>query len=92
MASCGCLSALNREERYAGLKAHFFKSSMLKKEPYQQRLFSSKAVLCTLATLSSPTVSGNGIFAKRPIRHLIIDEASQIDMTSEFMVCLFSFV
>lgn len=48
-------------------------------------------MLCTLATLSSPSLSGNGIFAKRPIRHLIIDEASQIDMTSEFMVRTFDF-
>jgi hypothetical protein len=30
-----------------------------------------------------------GAFIKVPLRHLIIDEASQVDMTSEFMVSPF---
>ncbi|KAG8735925.1 hypothetical protein FRC10_010005, partial [Ceratobasidium sp. 414] len=73
------------EQRYTNLKGRFFPTTLLKHEPYQKRLSESKVVLCTLATLSSPILDNKGIFIKRPLQHLIIDEASQIDMTSEFM-------
>ncbi|KAG8711659.1 hypothetical protein FRC08_015632, partial [Ceratobasidium sp. 394] len=73
------------EERYTNLKGRFFPTSKLGFEPYQKRLFKSKVILCTLATLSSPILDKKGVFIKRPLQHLIIDEASQIDMTSEFM-------
>ncbi|KAG9126659.1 hypothetical protein FRC07_002569 [Ceratobasidium sp. 392] len=73
------------EARYENLKDRFFPTPKLKSEHYQNRVFESKAVLCTLATLSSAILDDKGIFIKRPLKHLIIDEASQIDMTSEFM-------
>ncbi|QRV83825.1 ATP-dependent DNA helicase [Ceratobasidium sp. AG-Ba] len=47
--------------------------------------FRLKAVLCTLGTLSSGYLDKYGVFNKIPLQHLIVDEASQIDMTSEFM-------
>ncbi|KAF8598232.1 hypothetical protein BDV93DRAFT_340806 [Ceratobasidium sp. AG-I] len=73
------------EDRYTGLKENFFPSSQLWQPNRQRRVFASKAVLCTLATLSSPLLEAFSIFINRPLRHLVIDEASQIDMTSEFM-------
>ncbi|KAG8730302.1 hypothetical protein FRC10_002899, partial [Ceratobasidium sp. 414] len=72
-------------ERYTGLMGRFLPTNMLNFKSYQKRLFGSKVVLCTLATLSSPILDKKGVFIKRPLQHLIVDEASQIDMTSEFM-------
>ncbi|KAG9092429.1 hypothetical protein FRC06_000104 [Ceratobasidium sp. 370] len=73
------------EKRYSSLKGRFFPTNRLGSGPFQKRLFGSKVVLCTLATLSSPILDKYDVFIKRPLQHLIIDEASQIDMTSEFM-------
>jgi hypothetical protein len=42
-------------------------------------------VLCTLSTLSNPTLAGCGLFRHIPMRSLVIDEASQIDVY-HFMV------
>ena len=42
-------------------------------------------VLCTLATLSNPKLNDCGLFGVIPVRSLVIDEASQIDVL-EFMV------
>ena len=71
------------------LRGYFFPTPWLDKEDFQDRVQGAKAVLCTLATLSSPALEKNSIFLKRPLRRLVIDEASQIDMTSEFMVRFF---
>ncbi|KAG8785511.1 hypothetical protein FRC12_017489 [Ceratobasidium sp. 428] len=77
------------EERYQGLKQHFFPTPWLtdrKKAGHcRNRLYGAKAILCTLATLSSSILDICGAFVKRPLQHLIVDEASQLDMTSEFM-------
>jgi hypothetical protein len=42
-------------------------------------------VLCTLGMLSNPKLSDCGLFDIIPVRSLVIDEASQIDVF-EFMV------
>jgi hypothetical protein len=42
-------------------------------------------VLCTLSMLSNPKLSDCGLFRIIPVRSLVIDEASQIDVF-EFMV------
>jgi regulator of nonsense transcripts 1 len=44
-------------------------------------------VLCTLATLSNPKLNDCGLFRVIPVRSLVIDEASQIDVF-EFMVMI----
>jgi regulator of nonsense transcripts 1 len=50
------------------------------------RLFGdTTVVLCTLATLSNPKLNDCGLFRAIPVRSLVIDEASQIDVF-EFMV------
>lgn len=50
------------------------------------RLFGdATVVLCTLATLSNPKLNDCGLFRVIPVRSLVIDEASQIDVF-EFMV------
>ncbi|KAG8790005.1 hypothetical protein FRC12_012947 [Ceratobasidium sp. 428] len=74
-----------REHQYDNLRGHFFPTSRLGSETYRDRVFGSKAVLCTLATLSSKVLEDKDIFIKRPVQTLIVDEASQIDVTSEFM-------
>ncbi|CDO72684.1 hypothetical protein BN946_scf184985.g104 [Trametes cinnabarina] len=48
------------------------------------RIGDVQIVLCTLAMLSNPMLSLTGMFKHRPMQHLVVDEASQID-TSEFM-------
>jgi len=42
-------------------------------------------VLCTLGMLSNPKLAGCGLFDIIPVKSLVIDEASQIDIF-EFMV------
>ena len=42
-------------------------------------------VLCTLSTLSNPQLLQCGLFDHLPVKSLVIDEASQIDVF-EFMV------
>ena len=44
-------------------------------------------VLCTLATLSNPKLNDCGLFRVIPVRSLVVDEASQIDVF-EFMVMI----
>lgn len=44
-------------------------------------------VLCTVATLSNPKLNDCGLFRVIPVRSLVIDEASQIDVF-EFMVMI----
>ncbi|KAG8790006.1 hypothetical protein FRC12_012948 [Ceratobasidium sp. 428] len=73
------------QERYRGLQKHFFPTPQLRSENYKNRLYGAKAILCTLATLSSSILDKCGAFVKQPLQHLIVDEASQLDMTSEFM-------
>ncbi|KAI9063965.1 P-loop containing nucleoside triphosphate hydrolase protein [Trametes sanguinea] len=43
-----------------------------------------QVILCTLAMLSNPMLAPVGMFAYRPVERLVVDEASQIDV-SEFM-------
>lgn len=42
-------------------------------------------VLCTVSMLSNPTLDSCGLFRVVPVKSLVIDEASQIDIF-EFMV------
>lgn len=51
------------------------------------RIGSSPVILCTLAMLSNPALTNNGVFQHCPVERLVVDEASQID-TFEFMVSL----
>jgi hypothetical protein len=51
-----------------------------------KRIETTKMVLCTLASLSNESVEKYVMFSHVPLRNLVVDEASQIDMTSEFMV------
>ncbi|KAL7277493.1 hypothetical protein ACG7TL_008414 [Trametes sanguinea] len=44
----------------------------------------AQIILCTLAMLSNPQLAPIGMFAHRPMERLVVDEASQIDV-SEFM-------
>ena len=46
-----------------------------------------KVVLCTLGMLSNPKLDDCGFFDVIPVRFLVIDEASQIDVF-EFMVII----
>lgn len=41
-----------------------------------------KVVLCTLGTMSNPTLEEKGIFELVPVEHLIVDEASQIGVVN----------
>ena len=44
-----------------------------------------RVVLCTLSMLSNPALDNCGVYRLLPLEVLVVDEASQIDVT-EFMV------
>lgn len=83
-----CSSKKFRKGRYAGagLSQYIIPTTKLKTPRSTERIKSVKMVLCTLASLSNKSVEKRIIFTRIPLRNLIVDEASQIDMTSDFMV------
>lgn len=55
------------------------------------RLFlDANVILCTLSMFSNPGLDARGVFKLVPVQMLIIDEASQINV-SDYMVRLYSF-
>ncbi|CAE6457597.1 unnamed protein product [Rhizoctonia solani] len=75
------------EGQYADLKPYVVRTIQLKES--KKRFLGKKLILCTLASLSNSSVEKHVMFQHVPLCNLIIDEASQIDMTSEFMHLFF---
>ena len=51
-----------------------------------ERMFEGcRVVLCTLSMLSNPVLDNGGVFRALPVQNLVVDEASQINI-SDFMV------
>ncbi|KAH7329782.1 hypothetical protein B0J17DRAFT_207284 [Rhizoctonia solani] len=75
------------EEQYRELKPYLIRTTQIKS--LAKRFRGKKLVLCTLAALSNPLVEDLVMYQHVPLKHLIIDEASQIDMTSQFMHLFF---
>ncbi|CAE6470205.1 unnamed protein product [Rhizoctonia solani] len=75
------------ETQYDELKPYVVRTKLLYSS--QKRFRGKKLILCTLASLSNPGIENIVMYQNVPLRHLIIDEASQIDMTSEFMHLFF---
>ncbi|KAF8740468.1 AAA domain, partial [Rhizoctonia solani] len=75
------------EGQYENLKPYVVRTKQLKSS--EKRFRGKRLVLCTLASLSNPGVENQVMYQHVPLRNLIIDEASQIDMTSEFMHLFF---
>ena len=48
---------------------------------------SARVVLCTLSMLSNQRLEDSGFFDLVPVRKLVVDEASQVNI-GEFMVCI----
>jgi hypothetical protein len=81
------LHACRHEELYEGIEETLIRSDEL---PDTLRKVSVvfdgiKLVLSTLTMLSNPKLQGCGLFRFIPVKSLVIDEASQIDIF-EFMV------
>ncbi|CAE6346725.1 unnamed protein product [Rhizoctonia solani] len=74
-------------EQYTQLEPYLIRTNQLFSRV--KRFKGKKLVLCTLAALSNPLVEDLVMSQYVPLRHLIIDEASQIDMTSQFMHLFF---
>ncbi|CAE7192205.1 unnamed protein product [Rhizoctonia solani] len=79
------------EGQYATLLPYVIRTTNLndKNKKTKEHLQGKRLILCTLASLSNPAVEKLVMFRHVPLRNLIIDEASQIDMTSEFMHLFF---
>ncbi|KAG8728506.1 hypothetical protein FRC11_010918, partial [Ceratobasidium sp. 423] len=75
------------EGQYENLKPYVVRTRLLKTS--EKRFRGKKLILCTLASLSNRLVENLVMYQHVPLRNLIIDEASQIDMTSEFMHLFF---
>ena len=75
------------EELYVGIENTIIRSDELPDvQSDVARMFGDiTMVLCTLGMLSNPKLSNCGLFRTIPVRSLVIDEASQIDVF-EFMV------
>ncbi|KAG8681474.1 hypothetical protein FRC11_001066, partial [Ceratobasidium sp. 423] len=74
-------------KQYTKLKPYLIRTTQLKS--LVKRFQGKRLVLCTLAALSNPLVEDLVMYQHVPLRNLIIDEASQIDMTSQFMHLFF---
>ncbi|CAE6492507.1 unnamed protein product, partial [Rhizoctonia solani] len=75
------------EKQYTRLKPYLVRTIQLK--GLIKRFAGKKLVLSTLASLSNRLVEDLVMYKYVPLQNLIIDEASQIDMTSQFMHLFF---
>ncbi|KAG1871934.1 hypothetical protein C8R48DRAFT_696208 [Suillus tomentosus] len=68
------------EHLYAKIRANIIISEDFKASNFYQELRSSPVILCTLSMLSSFALRMHGGFKAAPLRTLVIDEASQIEI------------
>ncbi|KAH8115120.1 hypothetical protein DFH11DRAFT_1591562 [Phellopilus nigrolimitatus] len=68
------------EHIYEDVNDHLIRTDEIPDDPrHVDLLFSrTRVVLCTLSTLSNPTLTGKRIFELVPVENLVVDEASQI--------------
>jgi regulator of nonsense transcripts 1 len=81
------LTPYRHEELYVEIEEMVIRSDKLPETPGEvSRMFADvTVVLCTLSMLSNPKLKECGLIRVVPVRSLVIDEASQIDVF-EFMV------
>ena len=81
------LTSYRHENLYEGIVAKVLRSNELFDDRREaSTLFGcATVVLCTLSMLSNPGLVNCGLFDLLPMKSLVIDEASQIDVF-EFMV------
>ncbi|KAG1778310.1 hypothetical protein EV702DRAFT_1095532 [Suillus placidus] len=68
------------EHLYANIRANIIISKEFSAPGFFQQLQSSPVILCTLSMLSSLALRKHGGFDAAPLRTLVIDEASQIEI------------
>ncbi|KAG2110288.1 P-loop containing nucleoside triphosphate hydrolase protein, partial [Suillus discolor] len=68
------------EHLYANIRANIIISEDFKAPNFYQELRNSPVILCTLSMLSSVALRMHGGFKAAPLRTLVIDEASQIEI------------
>ncbi|KAG1835152.1 P-loop containing nucleoside triphosphate hydrolase protein, partial [Suillus variegatus] len=68
------------EHLYANIRANIIISEDFKAPNFYQELRNSPVILCTLSMLSSFALRKHGGFKAAPLRTLVIDEASQIEI------------
>jgi hypothetical protein len=85
--SLGIYTPYRHEELYEGIGAKVIRSDELPDDKRQVSMLfrGATVVLCTLGMLSNPKLLDCGLFGLLPVKSLVIDEASQIDVF-EFMV------
>jgi hypothetical protein len=82
------------EELYVEIENMILRSDEIPKDPSAvSRLFADvTVVLCTLGMLSNPKLHDCGLFRIIPVRSLVIDEASQIDVFEFMVISLLTFI
>jgi regulator of nonsense transcripts 1 len=82
-----CLHSCRHEKLYEEIEAKVIRSDELPDSGSEvSKMFGgATVVLCTLSMLSNPKLADCGLYDILPVKSLVIDEASQIDVF-EFMV------
>jgi regulator of nonsense transcripts 1 len=82
------------EELYVEIENMIIRSDEIPDSPGDvSRMFGDvTVVLCTLGMLSNPKLSNCGLFRIIPVRSLVIDEASQIDVFEFMVISLLAFM
>ncbi|KIK52410.1 hypothetical protein GYMLUDRAFT_180137, partial [Collybiopsis luxurians FD-317 M1] len=70
------------EHIYESFQGQLIRTGQLPKDrvALSQAIGSSTVILSTLALLSNPNLESKGVFDIVPVRNLVVDEASQIDI------------
>jgi hypothetical protein len=79
------LHARRHEHLYKGIEKTLIRSDVLPLREVSKEFDGIKLVLSTLTMLSNPQLQDCGLLRLIPVKSLVIDEASQIDVF-EFMV------
>lgn len=80
----------NRHEHiYAEVERHLIRTDELPNTPREMELlfYGTRIVLCTLSTISNPSLQDKKLFRIVPMDMLVIDEASQIGVL-EYLVSI----
>jgi regulator of nonsense transcripts 1 len=82
------------EELYVEIENMVIRSDEIPDSPNDvSRLFGDvTVVLCTLGTLSNSKLNDCGLFRIIPVRSLVVDEASQIDVFEFMVISLLAFM
>jgi len=68
------------EHLYVHIRSNIIISDEFIDKSIMSQLYGCPVVLCTLSMLSSPKLHQFGVFRKVPLKNIVVDEASQIEI------------